>query len=571
MNTSTNTPGSPKKDEARIEELLREGIDAAKAGDKEKARAKLQEVVALDQYSEKGWYWLASVVETDEEKKVCLGNVVVINPDNERAQQMLDQLTGGSSAALRKSGSFATAGAGRKPNRRILILVVVILVIALIPILASTLLRGGNNQPIPTAAALDVTNTAGVGAGGTAEGTSSGAALGTANATGSGATVGTSAPGGSKAPATSAATEPSTKIAVANTLPPTWTPQPSPTRAGTQTGTPLAPPPAGLTGRLVVMSGTILSRDRNLPLFMIDPNEPKTLRPLTQSDLGDYGLITPDGQRFIFSRYVSSTNAQTLRMSGINGAFPAEVSTLWDNKPPLANQQMVNISRNGRVLVFSATSFPENDSTPDIYWLPVKFYVGGEPTPGPTATFMLVPAQNKTQPATEAATPTTSPFVKVSRVTPKDSGINTWPALSADGKLVVFATDTSADGKGMTDLYVSTLQEGKAKDLTADMADSSELAPDWSPDGKQIAFQVTPSGSTTNDIYVMNSDGSNKVKLVSGTGDNIRPHWSPDGKFIAFSSNRTSKYEVFVVEVATKTVYQLTQTERTTICTAWGS
>lgn len=557
MSTSTSKP--PKKNEARIEELLREGIDAAKAGDKEKARARLQEVVALDQYNEKGWYWLASVVETDEEKKVCLGNVVVINPDNERAQQMLDQLTGGS-----RVGQKAVSGGGRRPNRRVLLLLVLILVIAAIPILTSTILRGGGNQPpVPTVAVLDVTNTVESAAPGTVTSTTSVAIATTIPS-----------PSGSAPAAGGTSTSAPTRVVAGNTLPPTWTPQPSPTRAGTQTGTPMAPPPAGLTGRLVAVSGTILSRDKSLPLFILDPDG-KNMRQLTQGDVGDYGLITPDGQRFIFARFVSSTNAQTLRMSGVNGASPAEVSTLWNNQPPLANQQMVNIARNGRVLVFSALSFPENDSTPDIYYVPVKFFPGGEPTLGPTATLGLPPTlpKGKTPQATTVGTPPATPsaFVKVSRVTAKDSGINTWPAPSPDGKLVVFAADTSEKGQGSTDLYVTALEEGKPKDLTEDMPGSSEIAPDWSPDGKQIAFQVTPDGSNASDIYVMNADGSNKVKLVSGLGDNIRPHWSPDGKYIAFSSNRTSKYEIFIIEVATKTIYQVTQTERTTICTFWGA
>jgi hypothetical protein len=550
---STSTSKPPKRDAARIEELLQEGIDAAKAGNKEKARARLQEVVALDQYNEKGWYWLASVVETDEEKKVCLGNVVVINPDNERAQQMLDQLTGGS-----RAGQKPASGAGRRPGRLILLLVVLILVIAAIPILANTLLRGGNQPPVPTIAVLDGTGTEVSAAPGTADHTTS--------------VVSAPSPSSSVSAAAGIGTAEPTRIVPANTLPPTWTPQPSPTRAGTQTGTPMAPPPAGLTGHLIAVSGTILSRDRSLPLFILDPDG-KNMRQLTQGDVGDYGLITPDGQRFIFARYVSSTNAQTLRMSGINGASPAEVSTLWNNQPPLANQQMVNISRNGRVLVFSALSFAENDSTPDIYYVPVKFFPGGEPTLGPTATLGLPPTlpKGKTPPATVGTPPaTTSPFVKVSRVTAKDSGINTWPAPSPDGKLVVFAADTSEKGQGSTDLYVIPLEGGKAKDLTGDMPDSSELAPDWSPDGKQIAFQVTPDGSSNSDIYIMNADGSEKVKLVSGQGDNIRPHWSPDGKYIAFSSNRTSKYEIFMIEVATKTIYQVTVTPRTTICTFWG-
>src|SRR5690606_38117347 len=73
-------------------ELMREGIEAARAGDKATARDRFEQVTELDENNEKAWFWLASVVESDEEKRVCLNNVLVINPDNERAQQILDRL-----------------------------------------------------------------------------------------------------------------------------------------------------------------------------------------------------------------------------------------------------------------------------------------------------------------------------------------------------------------------------------------------------------------------------------------------------------------------------------------------
>lgn len=52
--------------------LLQAGINAARAGDKPTAREKLRQLVELDPQSEKGWYWLAAVAETIEEKRICL-------------------------------------------------------------------------------------------------------------------------------------------------------------------------------------------------------------------------------------------------------------------------------------------------------------------------------------------------------------------------------------------------------------------------------------------------------------------------------------------------------------------
>ena len=79
-------------EEQDIRQLLNDGITAAREGDKERARVLFEEVVAQDPENEKGWFWLASVAATDEERIVYLGNVVQINPGNERAQVLLDRL-----------------------------------------------------------------------------------------------------------------------------------------------------------------------------------------------------------------------------------------------------------------------------------------------------------------------------------------------------------------------------------------------------------------------------------------------------------------------------------------------
>ena len=75
-----------------IAELLRKGIEAAREGNKRQARELFEQVVELDEKNEKGWFWLASVVDTDDERRICLSNVLHINPNNERAKRALDAL-----------------------------------------------------------------------------------------------------------------------------------------------------------------------------------------------------------------------------------------------------------------------------------------------------------------------------------------------------------------------------------------------------------------------------------------------------------------------------------------------
>lgn len=75
-----------------VDRLLREGIVALRAGDKATAREKLMRAVEIDETNEQAWLWLSGAVETDEDRRVCLENVLTINPDNELARKGLAKL-----------------------------------------------------------------------------------------------------------------------------------------------------------------------------------------------------------------------------------------------------------------------------------------------------------------------------------------------------------------------------------------------------------------------------------------------------------------------------------------------
>ena len=67
-------------------DLLRAGISAAKAGHREHARALLMEVVERDEGNAKAWLWLSGVVDSLDDREVCLENVLTLDPDNDAAQ-----------------------------------------------------------------------------------------------------------------------------------------------------------------------------------------------------------------------------------------------------------------------------------------------------------------------------------------------------------------------------------------------------------------------------------------------------------------------------------------------------
>ncbi|MBL8131221.1 MAG: tetratricopeptide repeat protein [Anaerolineae bacterium] len=73
-------------------ELRQQGIRAAKAGQKDEARALLQQSLRLEPDNEAAWLWLASVANNNRERVFCLNKVLEISPNNETALRALENL-----------------------------------------------------------------------------------------------------------------------------------------------------------------------------------------------------------------------------------------------------------------------------------------------------------------------------------------------------------------------------------------------------------------------------------------------------------------------------------------------
>ena len=79
------------------------------------------------------------------------------------------------------------------------------------------------------------------------------------------------------------------------------------------------------------------------------------------------------------------------------------------------------------------------------------------------------------------------------------------------------------------------------------------VEPDWSPDGRLIAFASRRNGRSH--IYVMRADGTQVRQVTRGKSDDDGPAWSPDQRRIAFSRDR----HLFVVGSAGGPVRSLTR------------
>lgn len=77
---------------SNVNGMVKEAIRVMKAGNKAEARKLLEKATELDPYNEQAWLWLSGVVESDDDQRTCLNNVLLINPGNAHAKQGMAML-----------------------------------------------------------------------------------------------------------------------------------------------------------------------------------------------------------------------------------------------------------------------------------------------------------------------------------------------------------------------------------------------------------------------------------------------------------------------------------------------
>lgn len=270
---------------------------------------------------------------------------------------------------------------------------------------------------------------------------------------------------------------------------------------------------------LVVLDRAADEPFHSMFLLSVESGEKRRLTTPPMGGSGDNApAFSPDGQTIAFTRAVNSgTNDLYLLPAG--GGEPKRLT--YDNRTIIG----LTWTADGRGIVFSSN----RDGGRGLWRIPAQ---GGAPER------LEVAAQNPARPQVSRQGGRLA-FVE------SFTDVNVWriPAAVAGGQ-----------------------RPSPVKLIASTRYDSS---PQYSPDGRRIAFRSDRSGS--NEIWLCDSDGSNPLQLTHLNGPLAgSPHWSPDGRMIAFDSRHEGPSRVYVVSAGGGAVRRLADAPPVQVIPSWS-
>ncbi|MBN1565315.1 MAG: hypothetical protein JXA10_15830 [Anaerolineae bacterium] len=120
--------------------LYQAGKSAAQQGQKALAHDLLRQAIEIDPYHEQVWLWLASVVETDEDRRVCFENVLELNPDHATAKEQIEKLESKALTMTRQPEVLQRKKERAKRNRRTTIRATLLILLLLVVVIVGSVL-----------------------------------------------------------------------------------------------------------------------------------------------------------------------------------------------------------------------------------------------------------------------------------------------------------------------------------------------------------------------------------------------------------------------------------------------
>ncbi len=130
--------------------------------------------------------------------------------------------------------------------------------------------------------------------------------------------------------------------------------------------------------------------------------------------------------------------------------------------------------------------------------------------------------------------------------------------IAPDGSKIVFIDEDTDDSSD--DLFLVNTDGTGCTQLT-DGASGNISTVKWSPDGTMIAFTTDRTGNS--EVFTIEPDGSNEINRTTSSFFDYFASWSYNGRFIGFTTNRDGQNEAYEVDVTNSDLTRHTNTTST--------
>ena len=290
---------------------------------------------------------------------------------------------------------------------------------------------------------------------------------------------------------------------------------------------------------LVVSAAESTGRPNRLLLVPLDGGEPKALTHPSPESLGDgRPALSSDGRQLLFLRVANSSRLFVLALSA--AMEPEGDPRLVDQHQPFVSE--ADWLPDTREIVFASTA--NNVST--LFRTSTRRGAPEHAIPGTgSSAYGPTISRRGSRLAYQTGSADSNLWAVdlMTRTASLDRALSSsfrdvFPQFSPDGKRVAFYSSRS----GTTQVWTANRDGSQATALTS-MAGPTTASPRWSPDGQKIVFDSDTGG--TIHIYVIGADGGQPRQAAPGDG--YSASWSRDGRWIYFSSRRSGSQQVWKV------------------------
>lgn len=264
--------------------------------------------------------------------------------------------------------------------------------------------------------------------------------------------------------------------------------------------------------------------------------------------------FSPDGKQFVFNRNVPNVETSLV----IANADGSEQRKLIAAKYPPESLGSPAWSPDGKRIAYTKLNYDSNDAT--VYeanvadgttkqiakqsWFRVvnlAWMADGK------SLLLLAPAEQKfvyqiwqlTYPQGEA------------RQLTNDLDDYEWMSLTADSRTLAVVKQTT-----QANIWIAPTNDASRARRVTSGAGKTDSHVAWSPDNSKLVFVSDAGGS--DDIWIVNADGSNQKQLTTNARVNRHPAVSPDNRTIAFLSDRSGMPHIWLMNIDGSDLRQVT-------------